>query len=123
MYHTSFALLTMFYCKDRKKVRHLFKHVQPHGLTPIGNKLDVLVGDYLDKLERAARRKRNGDSHAFKHVKPVNFIVITDGAPSKPLVCIRMTDNANFTFQPTNPWIPLLRWHAGWTAGISLLRR
>jgi len=64
-------------------VRQLFSHVRPQGLTPIANKLDILVGDYVEKLERAARRKRKGDSLAFKQIKPVNFIVITDGAPSK----------------------------------------
>jgi hypothetical protein len=74
--------------KDPNAVRQLFRHVQPRGLTPIANKLDVLVGDYVEKLERAARRKHQGDSLALKGIKPVNFIVITDGAPSKLSVCI-----------------------------------
>jgi len=68
--------------KDPNAVRQLFRHVQPRGLTPIANKLDVLVGDYVEKLERAARRKHQGDSLALKGIKPVNFIVITDGAPT-----------------------------------------
>ena len=62
--------------------------MQPRGLTPIAHKLDVLVGDYVEKLERASRRKRKGDLLAIQQIKPVNFIVITDGAPSKPLICV-----------------------------------
>lgn len=74
--------------KDAKTVRRLFRHVQPHGLTPIANKLDILVGDYLDKLEDATLWKKNGDSSALKQLKPVNFIIITDGAPSEFSVCL-----------------------------------
>ncbi|KAG6373860.1 hypothetical protein JVT61DRAFT_6012 [Boletus reticuloceps] len=68
--------------KDPKGVRHLFRHVQPEGPTPIANKLDILVGDYVDKLERAGRRKHKGDALALRQIKPVNFIVITDGVPT-----------------------------------------
>ncbi|KAI9569280.1 hypothetical protein HD554DRAFT_2020640 [Boletus coccyginus] len=86
--------------KDAMSVRQLFTHVRPHGLTPIADKLDTLVGDYVEKLERAARRKRKGDSLALKQIKPVNFIVITDGAPTdEPVDSIvslaRRLDHAN----------------------------
>ncbi|KAF8549696.1 hypothetical protein OG21DRAFT_1372068, partial [Imleria badia] len=73
---------TNFHSKDTKSVRQLFRHVQPQGLTPIANKLDILVGDYVEKLERASRRKRKGDLLSLKQIKPINFIVITDGAPT-----------------------------------------
>lgn len=69
--------------KDAKSVRRLFRHVRPQGLTPIANKLNVVVGDYLEKLEHAVKLwKKRGDSSALEQLKPVNFIVITDGAPS-----------------------------------------
>jgi Mg-chelatase subunit ChlD len=87
--------------KDPKKVRQLFRHVKPQGLTPIANKLDILVGDYVEKLESAARRKKKGDHLALKQIKPVNFIVITDGAPTdEPADSIvslaRRLDRGNF---------------------------
>ena len=87
MRHTLNTLITWFHLQDPKSVRRLFKHVRPEGSSPIANKLDVLVGDYIEKLEKATRRKKKGDSSALKQIKPINFIVITDGAPSKLSVC------------------------------------
>jgi len=87
--------------KDPHKVRQLFRHVQPRGLTPIAYKLDTLVGDYVEKLESAARKKRKGDTLTMKLIKPVNYIVITDGAPTdEPADSIvslaRRLDRGNF---------------------------
>ncbi|KAF8138994.1 hypothetical protein EV363DRAFT_1394400 [Boletus edulis] len=58
------------------------KDPKDEGPTPIANKLDLLVGDYVNKLERAGRRKQRGDELALRQIKPVNFIVITDGVPT-----------------------------------------
>jgi len=63
-------------------VRQLFDSVMPRGITPMGEKLEVLLLEYLTGLEHAKDMAANGDPTAFKALKPVNFIVITDGAPS-----------------------------------------
>ncbi|KAF9226923.1 hypothetical protein BS17DRAFT_728914 [Gyrodon lividus] len=87
--------------KDSENIRQLFKHVKPQGWTPIGYKLDLLVGDYIGKLEKASRRQNKGDPLALKQIKPINFIVITDGAPTdEPLDSIvalaRRLDRGNY---------------------------
>ncbi|KAI6042826.1 hypothetical protein EDC04DRAFT_2866592 [Pisolithus marmoratus] len=68
--------------KDASSVEELFRHVEPDGFTPIGERLESLLSDYLRNLERAQRRHERGDSSALKRIKPVNFIVITDGCPT-----------------------------------------
>jgi len=68
--------------KDSELVRRLFDHVRPSGITPIGEKLEVLLLYYLDTLEHAKSRYDAGDEKAMKAVKPVNYIIITDGAPT-----------------------------------------
>lgn len=54
-------------------VRSLFAGVVPRGATPMGAALERLLLPYLATLERS----REGQC------RPVNFIVITDGAPSE----------------------------------------
>ncbi|KAI6040407.1 hypothetical protein EDC04DRAFT_2677527 [Pisolithus marmoratus] len=68
--------------KDANSVEELFRHMEPDGFTPIGERLETLLSDYLRNLERAQRRHERGDSSALKRIKPVNFIVITDGCPT-----------------------------------------
>ncbi|KAG9317865.1 hypothetical protein JVU11DRAFT_2093 [Chiua virens] len=87
--------------RDAAAVRQLFMHVRPHGLTPIAYKLDLLVGDYIEKLEKASRKKKKGDPTILNRIKPVNFIVITDGVPTdEPLDSIvalaRRLDRGNY---------------------------
>ena len=55
-------------------VRDIFSHVSPGGLTPTGNRLNDIIGPYLNKLERAGA--------AQSKLKPLNIIVITDGCPT-----------------------------------------
>jgi len=64
-------------------VNRLFERVQPTGITPIGGKLEELLLTYLDKIENAKAREIAGESNALKAIKPVNYIVLTDGAPSQ----------------------------------------
>ncbi|CUA77908.1 hypothetical protein RSOLAG22IIIB_06861 [Rhizoctonia solani] len=56
-------------------VQKLFQVVQPWGPTPTGRRLDMLLTDYIDRVDHA-RNKRE------RYPKPVNFIVITDGVPT-----------------------------------------
>ncbi|KAG8955522.1 hypothetical protein FRC03_011112 [Tulasnella sp. 419] len=62
------------------EVKRLFDRVTPDGITPTGEKLEILLLDYLDRLEAAYDDFDNGDFDAKKRVRPVNFLVITDGA-------------------------------------------
>ncbi|KAH7339433.1 hypothetical protein B0J17DRAFT_694634 [Rhizoctonia solani] len=61
------------------EVKRLFDYVHPNGITPTGEKLEELLLAYMDRLERAREQDPEGE---FKRIKPVNFIVITDGAPT-----------------------------------------
>ncbi|KAK1989906.1 hypothetical protein LX36DRAFT_664782 [Colletotrichum falcatum] len=54
-------------------VHEIFTTVRPYGATPTGQRLRAILRPYLQLLER------NDD---VESVKPVNIIVITDGAPS-----------------------------------------
>ena len=56
----------------------LFDQVEPRGVTPIGDRLESLLQPYLRKLEAAGN-----STQAFKEIKPVNYLIITDGAPSE----------------------------------------
>lgn len=57
-------------------VNEIFRNVSPGGWTPTGNRLNDIMRPYLDKLERAEAPQSKP--------KPLNIIVITDGAPSSP---------------------------------------
>ena len=57
-----------------RQVRRVFETVAPRGITPTGTRLNALLQPYLRRLQRAP-----GGAEA---VKPLNVIVVTDGAPS-----------------------------------------
>lgn len=52
------------------------------GITPTGEKLEELLLDYLLRLEQAKSEADAGHPGALQQVKPVNFLIITDGAPT-----------------------------------------
>ncbi|KAJ7353396.1 hypothetical protein DFH08DRAFT_804956 [Mycena albidolilacea] len=75
------AKIVLLNMKSAEEVRKGFKSVTPNGWTPTGTKLDELLRPYLIKLE-AAEIKPNGkpvDRETGLDIKPVNFVVITDG--------------------------------------------
>ena len=67
----------------------LFDTIDPDGITPTGEKLEELLLDYMLKIEEARDSDQTGE--ALKKIRPVNFVVLTDGAPSEhsihPLFC------------------------------------
>lgn len=71
--------------KSAQAVEALFDSVGvPDGITPTGEKLEILLLDYLLQIEEAQDKDRatpGGKGDALKAIKPVNFIVLTDGAP------------------------------------------
>ncbi|KAF2683752.1 hypothetical protein K458DRAFT_389678 [Lentithecium fluviatile CBS 122367] len=56
-------------------VREIFRTVKPGGATPTGQRLNKILKPYLARLE--ADKMSNRET-----TKPINIIVITDGAPS-----------------------------------------
>ncbi|KAK4122551.1 hypothetical protein N657DRAFT_575401 [Parathielavia appendiculata] len=62
-----------------KQVEKLFKSVRPGGATPLGTRINAILKPYLREYERQIARTGNPESCG---VKPVNMIVITDGAPT-----------------------------------------
>lgn len=57
----------------------------PKGITPTGAKLEELLLDYLSRLEHTLVNP------TAPKVKPVNFIIITDGAPTDDPESVIMT--------------------------------
>jgi hypothetical protein len=81
----------------------VFDRIQPTGITPIGGKLEELLLTYLDKIENAKAREIAGESNALKAIKPVNYIVLTDGAPSQCHLLSTMPDLVTGIFAADDP--------------------
>ncbi|KAG0150726.1 hypothetical protein CROQUDRAFT_57754 [Cronartium quercuum f. sp. fusiforme G11] len=60
-------------CRTTQQVKDIFRQVEPRKSTPTANALKRVLDPYLQKLHQA---KTNGSQ-----VKPMNLIVLTDGAP------------------------------------------
>lgn len=70
--------------KDGPAVEALFDSIDPDGITPTGEKLEILLLDYILKIEDAQdadRAEGNGVGAALKAIKPLNLVVLTDGEP------------------------------------------
>ncbi|KAI0154426.1 hypothetical protein GGR57DRAFT_114714 [Xylariaceae sp. FL1272] len=65
--------------KDMAKVRTIFANAEPFGWTPTAERLRDLLDPYLDLYERKLARTRD-----TMCMKPLNIIIITDGAPNNP---------------------------------------
>ncbi|GJJ07362.1 hypothetical protein Clacol_001564 [Clathrus columnatus] len=57
--------------KSAAEVERIFDAVRPDGITPTGERLEELLLDYLCRYEDSMPKP-----------KPVNFVILTDGAPS-----------------------------------------
>ncbi|KIR29410.1 hypothetical protein I307_01314 [Cryptococcus deuterogattii 99/473] len=55
-------------------VEELFTGLGPRGITPTGRRLEAILRDYMSRLEAS--------QHTGEEVKPMNLIVVTDGAPT-----------------------------------------
>ncbi|KAG8683307.1 hypothetical protein FRC09_016163, partial [Ceratobasidium sp. 395] len=69
--------------KNGVEVKRLFDYVRPAGITPTGQKLEELLLLYMVRLEESATSSPFSSADALPVlIKPVNFIIITDGAPT-----------------------------------------
>ncbi|KAK6908495.1 hypothetical protein I204_06475 [Kwoniella mangroviensis CBS 8886] len=62
------------------QVMQLFEAVKPSGATPTGQRLENILREYMISLERGNRT--SGMFSRSPGVKPMNLIIITDGAPT-----------------------------------------
>ncbi|KAF7432819.1 hypothetical protein PC9H_004762 [Pleurotus ostreatus] len=62
--------------RSGKEVQRLFLDVRPFGHTPIGERLESLLLTYLARIEGAQRQG------VLNTIKPVNYVIITDGEPT-----------------------------------------
>ncbi|KAF5371194.1 hypothetical protein D9758_004159 [Tetrapyrgos nigripes] len=67
--------------KSAAEVMRLFNEVEPFGGTPLGETLKKITDRYLQRLEQAAEPSKATTQELAK-IKPVNYIVITDGEPN-----------------------------------------
>lgn len=76
-------------------VEALFDSIDPDGITPTGEKLEILLLDYLLRIEdaqdmdREELRNHSGRGGHLKAIKPVNYIILTDGAPSMLILVLK----------------------------------
>ncbi|XHG07365.1 hypothetical protein AWENTII_010516 [Aspergillus wentii] len=63
-------------------VQEIFNSVEPHGATPVGNRLNQILRPYVRRMGRmAVATDDNGElKDKTLFVKPLNIIVVTDGA-------------------------------------------
>ncbi|KLU89494.1 hypothetical protein MAPG_08465 [Magnaporthiopsis poae ATCC 64411] len=64
--------------KNASAVSQVFETVYPAGLTPTGVRINEILGPYVDEYAQKAARKGPKKTG----MKPLNLIVITDGAPT-----------------------------------------
>ncbi|WVQ79245.1 hypothetical protein IAT38_001341 [Cryptococcus sp. DSM 104549] len=83
-----------------KQVAELFRGLEPRGVTPTGARLDVILREYITRLEES-QALAPGQAGYEEEVKPINLIVITDGAatddPESVIIsAARRLDNGNY---------------------------
>ncbi|QRV78950.1 von willebrand factor type A domain protein [Ceratobasidium sp. AG-Ba] len=62
--------------KGEDELQKILNNVSASGGTPTGARLDVVLGDYIRKLDAAV------NTPAYGAIKPLDLIVITDGEPT-----------------------------------------
>ncbi|KAH8118411.1 hypothetical protein DFH11DRAFT_1502555 [Phellopilus nigrolimitatus] len=87
--------------RSATSVKRQFDSVQPQGISLIAQKLEELLHEYLSELDAAKQDINRGDLRALQRVKPVNYIIITDGVPTDDpetviVQAARRLDNGNF---------------------------
>ncbi|WWD04534.1 hypothetical protein V865_002604 [Kwoniella europaea PYCC6329] len=70
--------------KAAHEVEDLFRGLEPKGATPTGMRLESILREYMARLERSQTTSpmSNGSGSSDVSVKPMNLIVVTDGAPT-----------------------------------------
>ena len=101
-------------------VKRQFDSVVPQGLSLIAEKLEELLNDYLSTLENAKQAKERGIHFAMEGIKPVNYIIITDGVPSECGVSHELVYILTSFAQLTTPNLLLFKLRSASTRGVFL---
>ena len=101
-------------------VKRQFDSVVPQGLSLIAEKLEELLNDYLSTLENAKQAKERGIHFAMEGIKPVNYIIITDGVPSECGVSHELVHILTSFAQLTTPNLLLFKLRSASMRGVSL---
>ncbi|WWC65770.1 uncharacterized protein I303_108392 [Kwoniella dejecticola CBS 10117] len=93
--------------KAAHEVEDLFRGLEPKGATPTGMRLESILREYMARLERShtspspspSSPSINGQSEGT--VKPMNLIVVTDGAPTDDpesvlIACAKRLDRGEY---------------------------
>jgi len=88
--------------RSAEEVEDIFDSVRPKGVdSELGGRLEEFLLDYLGRLERYKAALDSGKAANLSKVKPVNYIVITDGVPTDDpesviVSAARRLDNGHF---------------------------
>src|SRR5258708_18837807 len=115
--------------RSSKDVKRLFDLVYPRGITPIGQKLEKFLLQYLAQIERAYDEdqkllEEGIEGRHLESIKPVHYIVLTDGAASMLLFnsfvqnFVQLTYSQRTILNPLSFLLPSVLTH-----GTSLCRK
>ncbi|WWD20267.1 hypothetical protein CI109_104743 [Kwoniella shandongensis] len=85
--------------KGAHDMEELFAGLEPRGATPTGIRLEAILREYMSRLERS--QVASPGSSSIERVKPMNLIVVTDGAPTDDpesvlIACAKRLDRGEF---------------------------
>lgn len=67
-------------CTSSIAVKQLFDSIDPEGLTPMGTKIELLLLEYMDEIERY-KSKKSGKEPKKRNVRPSTHLISCWGAP------------------------------------------
>ncbi|WWC92750.1 uncharacterized protein L201_007709 [Kwoniella dendrophila CBS 6074] len=87
--------------KAAPEVEDLFRGLEPKGATPTGMRLESILREYMSKLERSQTASPTSGTLSDASVKPMNLIVVTDGAPTDDpesvlIACAKRLDRGEY---------------------------
>ncbi|KAN0064167.1 hypothetical protein ACQY0O_003334 [Thecaphora frezii] len=87
-------------CTDPQEILRVFDAIEPEGTTPTGTRLEILLLEYMDRIEDYKDRVARGQDPG-PEPKKRNYIIITDGSPTDDpesviVACARRLDQRNF---------------------------
>lgn len=82
-----YAPPTICHLQSSQQVMEAFSEVTPQGATPMESRLQQILREYFRKLRVAL--EVGGMENVQETIKPVNYLVLTDGVPCKLIVRCR----------------------------------
>lgn len=82
-----YALPTIWHSQSSQQIMEAFSEVTPQGATPMESRLQQVLREYFQKLRVAL--EVGGMENVQRTIKPVNYLVLTDGEPCGLIVRCR----------------------------------